>query len=101
METLFWSCLAGGILFAVVSGIFGDWLSLALDGMLDFLSFDGHHWLQPMSVVGGITVFGGAGLLLYRYSPLGDAVIILALDSDCNHCRGPGLLSLRSAHGTE
>ncbi|MCQ6560383.1 NfeD family protein [Paenibacillus mendelii] len=77
MEALFWSCMVGGILFAVVSVIFGDWLSLALDGMLDFLSLDGHHWLQPMSVVGGITVFGGAGLLLYRYSPLGDAVIIL------------------------
>ncbi|UVI27865.1 NfeD family protein [Paenibacillus spongiae] len=77
MEALFWSCLVGGVLFAVVSVIFGDWLSMALDGMLDFLSFDGHHWLQPMSIVGGITVFGGTGLLLHRYSPLGSAAIIV------------------------
>ncbi|QYR23668.1 NfeD family protein [Paenibacillus sp. sptzw28] len=76
METLFLSCLIGGALFAVISVIFGDWLSLALDGALDFLSIDGHPVLQPMTVVGGITVFGGAGMMLDRYSELGGAAVI-------------------------
>ncbi|TYP72691.1 NfeD family protein [Paenibacillus methanolicus] len=73
MEALFWSCLAGGILFALVSVILGDWLSLALDGALDFLSLDGHKVFQPTAIVGGITVFGGAGLLLHRYAGTGPA----------------------------
>lgn len=70
MEALFWACLAGGILYAVTAIIFGDILSSALDGALDFLSLDGFPWLQPMTLVGGITVFGGAGLLLDAYTTL-------------------------------
>lgn len=76
METLFMACLIGGILYAIVSVVFGDWLSQALDGMLDFLSLEGHPWLQPTSIVGGITVFGGAGLLLERYTTFGAAAVI-------------------------
>lgn len=76
METLFMACLIGGILYAVVSVVFGDWLSQALDGMLDFLSLEGHPWLEPTALVGGITVFGGAGLLLGRYTAFGAAAII-------------------------
>ncbi|GGG27066.1 NfeD family protein [Paenibacillus abyssi] len=76
METLFWACLTGGILYAIVSVIFGDILSEALDGMLDFLSMDGIPWLQPMTLVGGITVFGGAGIMLDRYTSLAAAGVI-------------------------
>ncbi|WP_187768043.1 protease [Paenibacillus sp. PL91] len=80
METLFMSCLIGGILYALVSVIFGDWLGLLLDGALDFLSLDGHSWLSPTALVGGITVFGGAGLMLERYTSLGaSAVLLVAL----------------------
>ncbi|GGG89605.1 NfeD family protein [Paenibacillus radicis (ex Gao et al. 2016)] len=64
MEAIFWGCLVFGVLFAIISVIFGDWISLALDGVLDFLSLDGYPWMQPMSLIGGITAFGGAGLLL-------------------------------------
>ncbi|GGD65269.1 NfeD family protein [Paenibacillus nasutitermitis] len=78
METLFLSCLIGGALFSVVTVIFGDWLSVAFDGALDFLSTEGHPIIQPMSIVGGITVFGGAGLLLHRYSPLSTGMDIAA-----------------------
>ncbi|MCU6708985.1 protease [Paenibacillus sp. J5C_2022] len=77
METLYMACLIGGILFALVSIVFGDWLGQALDGVLDFLSADGLPFLQPMTLIGGITVFGGAGILLERYSPLGAFVIAL------------------------
>ncbi|MFS0727735.1 NfeD family protein [Paenibacillus sp. 1P07SE] len=80
MEGLFIACLVGGILYAVVSVIFGDVLSEALDGMLDFLSMESMSWLQPMTLVGGITAFGGAGLLLTRYTAIGAwAVVLIAL----------------------
>ncbi|WP_308634518.1 NfeD family protein [Paenibacillus silvisoli] len=82
MEGLFMGCLIGGILFSIVSVILGDWLSASLDGMLDFLSLDGHPVLQPTAIVGGITVFGGAGLLLERHTGL-HAGVILALSALC------------------
>ncbi|MCJ8011648.1 protease [Paenibacillus sp. KQZ6P-2] len=74
METIFWSCLAGGILFAVVSVILGDLVSHALDGLLDFLSVD---FLKPMVIASAVTVFGGAGILLTHYTGWGSAVVVL------------------------
>lgn len=74
MEQLFWACLVGGVLFAVVTVIFGDLFSNALDGVLDFLSVDALRKLRPMVIVGGITVFGGAGLLLLHYTPIGSVL---------------------------
>ncbi|MCR2804886.1 protease [Paenibacillus soyae] len=74
METVYLACLIGGVLYAIVSVIFGDWLSQALDGALDFLSVD---FLQPMTIVGGITIFGGAGFLMERYSSFAGPVIVL------------------------
>lgn len=59
METLFWSCLAFGVLMAAVTLVFGD--------MLDWLA---HDLFEPVVLAGGITLFGGAGLLLSRYSSL-------------------------------
>lgn len=80
MEGLFWGCLIGGVIFAVVSVILGDVISNALDGALDFLSLDGYPWIEPMTIVGAITAFGGAGLLLTEYAGLGaGATVILAL----------------------
>lgn len=77
METVYIACLVGGILYAIVSVIFGDWISQAIDGMFDFLSLDGPAYLQPMTIVGGITIFGGAGVLMERYSALSGPVIAL------------------------
>ncbi|PAD80451.1 protease [Paenibacillus campinasensis] len=65
MEALYWGCLFGGILFAVVSVLLGDVLSSAMDGVLDFLSFD---FFNPMVIAGGITVFGGAGIMFTQYT---------------------------------
>ncbi len=64
MEGLYMACLIGGVVYALISVIFGD----LLDGIFDFLSLD---FLQPMTLVGGITVFGGAGVMLSRYTSLG------------------------------
>lgn len=74
MEALFWTCLIGGIVYAVVTFVFGDFLGDALDGMLDSLP-DGLGWLNPMTIVGGITVFGGAGLMLDRYADLSAGLV--------------------------
>ncbi|MBD2846209.1 NfeD family protein [Paenibacillus sp. IB182496] len=79
MEVLFWSCLLGGVLYAIVTVIFGDLLGTALDGALDFLSADS-PWLQPMTLVGGVTAFGGAGVLLTRYTELAiPAILVIAV----------------------
>ncbi|MDF2814361.1 MAG: rane protease regulatory rane protein [Paenibacillus sp.] len=80
MEAIYWACLSGGILFAVVTVIFGDLISNAVHGALDFLSVDGLPFLQPMVIVSIITVFGGAGLMLEHYAALAallDAVIAI------------------------
>ncbi|MFC7681362.1 protease [Paenibacillus sp. GCM10028914] len=67
MEALFWGCLVGGVLFAIVTVLLGDVLSGALDGMLDFLSVD---FFKPVVLAAGVTVFGGAGIMLERYTDL-------------------------------
>ncbi|MBB6671128.1 NfeD family protein [Cohnella nanjingensis] len=69
MEALFWCCLGFGALMAIVTLVFGDLLGGAT-GWFEWLSIDGHHLFQPVVLAGGITVFGGAGLLMHRYSPL-------------------------------
>lgn len=67
MEPIYWACLSGGILFAIVTVVFGDLISNAVHGALDFLSVDGVRFLQPMVLVTMITVFGGAGLIMEHY----------------------------------
>ncbi|CAI6022307.1 protease [Cohnella sp. JJ-181] len=62
MEILFWSCLAFGVLLALATLLIGDF-----GGTFDFLP---HDLFEPVVLAGGITIFGGAGLLLDRYAPL-------------------------------
>lgn len=64
MEQLFWGCLSFGILFTFVTVVLGDLVSAGLDGALDFLSLD---FLNPTVLAVGVTVFGGAGIMLMRY----------------------------------
>ncbi|WP_042201983.1 membrane protease regulatory membrane protein [Paenibacillus camerounensis] len=73
MQTLYLGCLALGVIFAAVSVLFGDLIGDALDGVLDLVSFD---FLNPTVLAGGITVFGGAGVMLTRYSGLEDGAIL-------------------------
>ncbi len=67
MEQLFWGCLAFGVLFTLVTVVLGDLVSSALDGALDFLSLD---FLNPTVLAVGITVFGGAGIMLVQYTAI-------------------------------
>jgi len=70
MIDFYWGCFAAGILFAVISLIFGDILGDILDGIFDAISFDQVDFIHPMVIVGGITVFGGSGILLSQYTRL-------------------------------
>jgi hypothetical protein len=73
MQTLYLGCLALGIIFAVVSVLVGDLIGSALHGVFDLVSFD---FVNPAILAGGVTVFGGAGVLLSRYSGLEDGAIL-------------------------
>lgn len=82
MLEFYWVCFIGGVLFALVTIIFGDILGNFLDGFFDSLSMDHLDFLQPMVLVGGITILGGSGIMLHHYThlePLTVAVISLAV----------------------
>jgi membrane protein implicated in regulation of membrane protease activity len=72
MQTLYLGCLALGVIFAIVSVLVGDLIGSALDGIFDVVSLD---FLNPAVLAGGVTVFGGAGILLTRYSTLDNGPI--------------------------
>ncbi|GIO87888.1 hypothetical protein J25TS5_48200 [Paenibacillus faecis] len=77
MEVLFWSCFVGGALFALISTILGDLVGSWLEGMFDAFSAD---FLKPVVTASAVTTFGGAGILLDRYTGMGNAgVIIMAV----------------------
>ncbi|MEI7025300.1 NfeD family protein [Paenibacillus sp. y28] len=77
MAELYWGCLLGGLLFTLVTVLFGDLIGNWLDGWFDFMSLEGHGALQPIVIIGGITAFGGAGVLLGKYTSLGGAATAL------------------------
>jgi membrane protein implicated in regulation of membrane protease activity len=74
MITLYWSLLAGGVIFAVISVLLGDLISQAIDGALDFLSVD---FLQPMVIATAATSLGGAGILFSKYTSLGTLFVLV------------------------
>lgn len=71
MLEIYWGCLIGGLLFGLISLLLGDVIGHAFDGVLDAVSIDSIDFLHPMTIVGGITLFGGFGLMLTKYSSLG------------------------------
>ncbi|MEP0547870.1 MAG: NfeD family protein [Rhodothermales bacterium] len=72
MLDVYWICLVGGLIFSVLTLLLGD----VLDGVLDGL--DGIDFLDPLSIVGGLTVFGGAGVVLTESMDLGGATTTAA-----------------------
>lgn len=73
METLFVACFITGILFTLVTLVFGEVLS----GWADSLHGHPIAFLQPVVWVGGLTAFGGAGILLLHYTSLGSLLSFL------------------------
>src|SRR5690606_28197425 len=74
MTTIYWACLGGGFALSLLLVVLGDVLEAAmdaLDGALDALDVGGAF--DPLSAVFGVTMFGGAGLLLDAYTSLGTA----------------------------
>ena len=65
MTTIYWFCLGGGFVFSLLlvllDGVL-DGAMDALDGALDAVDLGGIF--DPLSGVAGLTVFGGAGVLL-------------------------------------
>lgn len=76
MLEIYWGCFLFGVIFAAVTLLFGDVLHGAASFSPEF-SFEHLAWLQPMVVVGGITGFGGSGLLLAQYTGLTDLMVLI------------------------
>lgn len=78
MIEVYWGCFIGGVLFAVVSVVLGD----VLEGIFELSFGEGPPLVQPITIVGAVTVFGGTGVMLSRYTPLpGVWVFVLSLFS--------------------
>lgn len=73
MEALFWGCFITGILFTVVTLVIGELLS----SLTDSLEGHGMAFLHPVVLIGGLTIFGGSGIMLLRYTPLGPVLSLL------------------------
>jgi membrane protein implicated in regulation of membrane protease activity len=70
METIYLICLAGGLVYALITLFVGD----AISDMLGEIHLP---LLQPILLVSGITAFGGAGFLLTRLTNLAPGEIML------------------------
>ena len=66
MLDIYWICLIGGLVFSVLALLFGDFLDGIADGAFEVLDV-----LDPLSIVGGLTVFGGAGVVITETADLG------------------------------
>jgi len=76
METLFWICFLVGILYTLIVVIFGDALAGAIDASTEWLNISHLPILQPTTIMGGLTVFGGAGIMMSRLSAWSTLTII-------------------------
>lgn len=76
MIDLFWGCLLGGIFFALATLLLGG-VFHKLQGFRHALRFRGIKAFNPTTVVGAVTAFGGAGILLVKYTSL-EGVLLLA-----------------------
>lgn len=84
MAEIYWSCLIGGVIFTIVALLVGDLIGGHGDvGHPDTAGHDvgghGHGWhldfLKPAVIIGAITAFGGAGVMLLKYSTLSSSWI--------------------------
>jgi membrane protein implicated in regulation of membrane protease activity len=74
MEGVFWGCFIGGAVFALVSTLLGVFIGSLIDGVFDLVSID---FFKPIISASAITTFGGSGILLSRYTGLGNTIIII------------------------
>ena len=75
MTTIYWFCLGGGLAVTVLLLIVGEVLEAALDALDGALeALDIGDAFDPLSAVAGVTLFGGAGILLDTFLALTDPV---------------------------
>lgn len=74
---IYWGSLFGGLIFALVTVIFGDLWGDVFHGLFHSLSFDHFDFLQPMILVSGITIFGGTGVVLTRYTSIDPIPVVV------------------------
>ncbi|HBZ81398.1 MULTISPECIES: serine protease [Brevibacillus] len=70
LETVYMVCLVSGIIYTVLSLLFGDAVS-------DWLDHFHLPLFQPITFVSGLTAFGGAGYILSRFTSLSDLVVFV------------------------
>lgn len=69
MLEVYWGFLIAGLLFGAVALIFGEVIGHAFDGMIEAFAFD-LDFLNPMTIGSAVTVFGGAGIMLSKFTSL-------------------------------
>ena len=74
METVFWGLLIFGILYALISLLLSDVIEHAFEALVGDLHLP---FLQPTVLISGLTAFGGAGVLLSRYTSFSSLWVIL------------------------
>lgn len=75
MIELYWGLFIAGLILTFVMIVFGELLGGILDGILEFLSIDGPGFFHPLTVIGGMTAFGGIGVMLHEYTSWGNLVV--------------------------
>lgn len=76
METVFWICFLIGVLYTLVVVIVGDVLAGAIDAAFEWLQFEQTPYIQPLTLMGGLTIFGGAGIMLEKYTAFSMVLVI-------------------------
>lgn len=78
MLAWYWGFFIAGLVLAIIMLLFGEWIEGLLEGALEFLQFGESGVLHPVSFVGGMTAFGGIGVLLTRNTDLGTGAVLAA-----------------------
>lgn len=79
MEYVYWGFFLFGIVFGLITVIFGDLLS-GIDGIFDFFESIGIQSLslfQPVSILSGMTVFGATGIIATKFTNLSLLLVLL------------------------
>ena len=75
MLEVYWGALFFGMILAIITIFFGDIIGSMFDGVFD--SFFPGPWSEPVILVGGVTIFGGTGVILENYTACPANIIAL------------------------
>lgn len=72
----YWGFFIAGLALAIMTILFGEVLDGLLEGALEFLNIGDSGVAHPVSLVGGMTAFGGIGILLTRHTSFGTGAVL-------------------------